>query len=72
GEQEVRRRLGRRCGGPSDADWDVYQAARAAWQPLAAHTAANTREIRTDGAAGESLVQAMGELRCAGLGEAAP
>ncbi|MDF1553393.1 MAG: AAA family ATPase [Deferrisomatales bacterium] len=72
GEQEVRRRLGSRRGGPSDADWHVYQAARAAWQSPAAHTAAHTREIRTDGAAGESLVQALGELRRAGLGEAVP
>ena len=69
-EQEVRRRLESRSGGPSDADWGGYQAARTAWQPLAADTAASTREIRTDGAAGESLRQALAELGRAGLAEA--
>ncbi len=72
GEQEVRRRLGRRRGGPSDADWTVYQAARATWQPLVPATAAHTREIRTDGEAGEALGRAMTELCGAGLAEGRP
>lgn len=69
GEQEVRRRLACRRGGPSDADWEVYQAARCAWQPLVPDTAACAQEIRTDGPAEESLAQAMAELCREGLAE---
>ena len=69
---EVQRRLGRRRGGPSDADWQVYQAARKAWHPLSADTAQCTREINTDGVTGESLAQGLTELRHAGLAAAGP
>jgi aminoglycoside phosphotransferase family enzyme/predicted kinase len=72
GEAEVRRRLARRQGGPSDADWEIYRAARAAWHPQSPDTAPRTREIHTDRAPGDALAQALAALRRAELAEADP
>jgi aminoglycoside phosphotransferase family enzyme/predicted kinase len=67
GAEEVRRRLGRRRGGPSDADWAIYLRAAAAWEEPGAQTRAAVRRIASQPAPAATLAAALEALREAGL-----
>jgi aminoglycoside phosphotransferase family enzyme/predicted kinase len=59
----VRRRLEVRVGDASDADWTVYQSARADWQEPGPETQAALAVIDSSGSPQETLAQALECLR---------
>ena len=55
----IRRHLDRRRGDVSDADWAVYQAATALWEPPGPQTRAAARPIDTGGSVPQALAHAL-------------
>ncbi len=62
----VRERLAARTGDPSDADWSVYEAARARWSPIDPMLC-RTNQIDASGSPREMLSEATRALGKAGL-----
>ncbi|MEW6487588.1 MAG: AAA family ATPase [Thermodesulfobacteriota bacterium] len=67
GADDVRRRLGRRRGGPSDADWEIYLRAAAAWEEPGVQTLPALRQIPSQPDATATLEEALEVLRREGL-----
>ncbi len=65
--ERVRRRIERRLAGPSDADVDIYEAARARWEPPSAATAPAMRHVDTGQSHAWSIEQSVVHLEEAGL-----
>lgn len=66
--ETVRRRLGARRCGPSDADWSVHEAAAAVWQvDQAPDPGWDTATVSTDGTPDDAFAAAMTQLRLLGL-----
>lgn len=64
---EVRRRLGRRKAGPSDADWEIYLRAAAAWEEPGVQTLPALWRIPSRPDAAATLEEALGVLGREGL-----
>jgi uncharacterized protein len=62
----IRERLAARTGDPSDADWEVYQAARARWSPVDPMLC-RSKQIDASGSPHEMLSEATRALARAGL-----
>jgi len=66
--ETVERRLSDRRGGPSDADWSIYQAAAEAWDANAASDPRWTAgQVSNDRGADEAVGAGLGHLRELGL-----
>ena len=66
-EETVRERMAARRGGPSDADWAVYQAAAAAWEGGPEDPRWCVQEVSTAGEREDALGVAIQRLRREGL-----
>lgn len=65
--EAVRRRLGERAGGPSDADWGVYLRAAEAWEQNGPESGRAVWELPPSDAVSETLEKAVAVLRGEGL-----
>lgn len=68
----VRERMADRRSGASDADWEVYQAAAAAWEHEPDDLRWSVEEVATDAGREEALSAAIDRLRREGLASPAP
>ncbi len=66
----IRSRLASRTGDASDADWQIYLAAAAAWQPASEPACSSRHTVDTGGNREQSLAQALAALRSMGLATA--
>lgn len=67
GAEDVRRRLARRRGGPSDAGWEIYLRAAAVWEEPGVQTLPALWHIPSQPDATATLEEALGVLRKEGL-----
>lgn len=65
--REVKARLDRRAGDASDADWEIYRAAAARWEPPGQRTEKLARAVRNMGTPEEAVKRAIEILSFEGL-----
>jgi hypothetical protein len=68
GEDDVRRRLAARAGGPSDADWEVFRRQKALYEPFGAEEREERLELDTSKPLGEIIVEVECRLERAAEG----